>query len=125
VADSSNSTQFRKTRRSGRSSLTHRRRVAAHRYLDQCAEFLGVDLATIRQLAANVESYLRADGTKVGSLMQLECQLRSPAFHKRRDGYIERRRPGRRKPSLPDTFDDRVTCVASSNKATLNHVTPC
>jgi hypothetical protein len=93
--------------------------------LDQCAEFLGVDLATIRQLAANVESYLRADGTKVGSLMQLEGQLRSPAFHKRRDGYIERRRPGRRGPSLPGMFDDRVTWVASSNKATLSHVTPC
>jgi hypothetical protein len=33
--------------------------------LQRCAELLGVNLATIRQAAANVESYLRADGTKV------------------------------------------------------------
>jgi hypothetical protein len=41
--------------------------------LQRCAELLGVDLATIRELAANVEPYLRADGTKVWSLMQLGC----------------------------------------------------
>jgi hypothetical protein len=33
--------------------------------LDQCAELLGVDLATVRELAANVEPYLCADGTEV------------------------------------------------------------
>jgi hypothetical protein len=33
--------------------------------LDQCAELLGVDLATVRELAADVEPYVRADGTKV------------------------------------------------------------
>jgi len=33
--------------------------------LERCAELLGVDLATIRTLAADVEPYLRADGTKV------------------------------------------------------------
>ncbi len=30
--------------------------------LDRCAELLGVDLATVRELAANVEPNLRADG---------------------------------------------------------------
>ena len=40
--------------------------------LERCAELLGVDLATVRKLAADVEPYLRADGTKVWSLMQLE-----------------------------------------------------
>jgi hypothetical protein len=40
--------------------------------LQRCAELLGVDLATIRELAANVEPYLRADGTRIWSLMQLE-----------------------------------------------------
>ena len=40
--------------------------------LDRCGELLGVDLATVRELAANVEPCLRADGTKVWSLMQLE-----------------------------------------------------
>jgi hypothetical protein len=39
--------------------------------LDQCAELLGVDLVTIQELAADVEPYLRADGTTVWSLMQL------------------------------------------------------
>jgi hypothetical protein len=44
--------------------------------LERCAELLGVDLATIYEAAANVEPYLRADGAKVWSLMQLERQLR-------------------------------------------------
>ena len=50
--------------------------------LDQCAELL--DVATIRELAANVEPYLRADGTKIWSLMQLERQLRLQAYRKHR-----------------------------------------
>jgi hypothetical protein len=43
-------------------------------------------------VAANVEPYLRADGTKVQSLMQLERQLRPQAFCRRWDGYMNRRR---------------------------------
>ena len=49
--------------------------------LDQCAELLGVDLATVR-----------ADGAKVWSLMLLERQLRPNAFGRRRGGYLDRRR---------------------------------
>jgi len=30
--------------------------------LDRCTELLGVDLAAVREAAANVEPYLRADG---------------------------------------------------------------
>jgi hypothetical protein len=60
--------------------------------LDRCAELLGVDLATIRELAANVEPYIRVDGTKVWSLMQLERQLRPEACRRRRGGYLDRRR---------------------------------
>jgi hypothetical protein len=48
--------------------------------LQRCAELLGVDLATITQAAANVEPYVRIDGTKVWSLMQLERHLRSHAY---------------------------------------------
>jgi hypothetical protein len=44
--------------------------------LERCAELLGVDLATVRELATKVEPYLRADGTRIWSLMQLERQLR-------------------------------------------------
>ena len=44
--------------------------------LERCAELLGVDLATIGEAAANVEPYLRADGTRIWSLMQPERQLR-------------------------------------------------
>jgi hypothetical protein len=60
--------------------------------LEQCAELLGVDLATVRKLAAKVEPLLRADGTRIWSLMQLERQLRPEAYGRRRGGYIDRRR---------------------------------
>jgi hypothetical protein len=60
--------------------------------LERCAELLGVDLATVREAAANVEPYLRADGTRVWSLMQLERQLRPEAYGRRRGGYVDRRR---------------------------------
>jgi hypothetical protein len=55
-------------------------------------ELLGVDLATVRELAARVEPYLRADGTRIWSLMQLERQLRPEAYQRRRGGYLDRRR---------------------------------
>jgi hypothetical protein len=54
--------------------------------LERCAELLGVELA------AKVEPYVRADGTRIWSLMQLERQLRPGAFGRRRGGYIDRRR---------------------------------
>ena len=60
--------------------------------LQQCAELLGVDLATVRELAGNVEPYLRADGTRIWSLMQLERQLRPEAYRRRRGGYLDRQR---------------------------------
>jgi hypothetical protein len=60
--------------------------------LERCAELLGVDLATVRELAAKVEPYLRADGTKIWSLLQLERQLRPEAYGRRRGGYLDRRR---------------------------------
>jgi hypothetical protein len=44
--------------------------------LEQCAELLGADIATVREVAANVEPYVRADGTRIWSLLQLERQLR-------------------------------------------------
>jgi hypothetical protein len=45
--------------------------------LDQCAELLGVDLATDRDVAAGIEPFIRADGVKVWSLLQIERQLHS------------------------------------------------
>ena len=60
--------------------------------LERCAELLGVDLATICKAAVNVEPYLRADGTRIWSLMQLERQLRPEAYRRRRGGYLDRRR---------------------------------
>ena len=59
--------------------------------LERCAELLGVDLATVRELAATLEPYLRADGTRIWSLMQLERQLRPGAYGRRRGGYVDRR----------------------------------
>jgi hypothetical protein len=60
--------------------------------LERCAELLGVDLATVRELAANVEPYVHSDGTRVWSLMQLERRLRPEAFGRRWGGYIDRKR---------------------------------
>ena len=60
--------------------------------LERCAELLGVDLATVRKLAGKVEPYLRADGTRIWSLMMLERQLRPEAYGRRRGGYFDRRR---------------------------------
>ena len=56
------------------------------------AELLGVDLATVCKLAAKVEPYLRADGTRIWSLTQLERQLRPEVYGRRRGGYLDRRR---------------------------------
>jgi hypothetical protein len=58
--------------------------------LELCADLLGVDLATVREVAVNVEPYVRADGTRIWSLMRLERQLRPEAFGRRRGGYIDR-----------------------------------
>jgi hypothetical protein len=60
--------------------------------LERCAELLGVDLATVCRAAADVEPYLRADGTKVWSLMQLERRLRPESYGRVRGGYLSRRR---------------------------------
>jgi hypothetical protein len=60
--------------------------------LQRCAQLLGVDLATIQEAAANVEPYIRADGTRIWSLMQLERQLRPEVYAHRRGGYLDRRR---------------------------------
>ena len=60
--------------------------------LERFAELLGVDLAAGHEKAGNVEPYIRADGTGIWSLVQLERQLRPEAYHRRRGGYIQRRR---------------------------------
>ena len=59
---------------------------------ERCAELLGVDLASLREAAAKVEPYLRADGARIWSLTQLERQLRPEAYRRRRGGYLDRRR---------------------------------
>jgi hypothetical protein len=60
--------------------------------LERCAQLLGVDLATVRELAAKVEPYIRADGTRIWSVTLLERQLRPEAYGRRRGGYLDRRR---------------------------------
>jgi hypothetical protein len=59
--------------------------------MERCAKLLGIDLATVRELAATVEPYIRADGTEVWSLMQLERKLRPEAYRRRRGGHVDRR----------------------------------
>jgi len=60
--------------------------------LERCAELFGVDLATVCELAAGIEPYIRSDSTQVWSLMQPERQLRPEAYRRRRGGYVDRRR---------------------------------
>ena len=60
--------------------------------LQRCAQLLDVNMATIQETAAKVEPYLRADGTRIWSLMQLERQLRPRGDGRRRGGYLDRRR---------------------------------
>lgn len=43
--------------------------------LERCADLLSVDPATVRQVAVNVEHYVRVDGTRIWSLM------RAPPIH--------------------------------------------
>jgi hypothetical protein len=69
--------------------------------LERCAELPGVDLAAIREAAAHIEPYVRVDGTRVWSLMQLERQLRPDAYGRVRGGYIARRRPRATRPLRP------------------------
>jgi hypothetical protein len=57
------------------------------------ARFIHCCSNTIQEAAAHVEPYLRVDGTKVWSLMQLERHLRPDAYGRVRGGYIARRRP--------------------------------
>jgi hypothetical protein len=59
--------------------------------LERCAQLLGVDLATVRELAAKVEPYIRGDGTRIWSVRLLERQLRPEAYGRRRGGYLDRR----------------------------------
>jgi hypothetical protein len=61
--------------------------------LEQRAELLSVDLDAIREAATHIEPYVRVDGTRVWSLMQLERHLRPDAYGRVRGGYIARRRP--------------------------------
>ena len=60
--------------------------------LERCTELLGVDLATVRELAPGIAPYRRAEGTELWSLLQLEGQLRPEAYGRRRGGYLDGRR---------------------------------
>jgi hypothetical protein len=79
--------------------------------LERCAELLGVDLATVHKLAADVEPYLRADGTKVWSLMQLERRMRPQVYGRRRGGYLDRRRTSTRDIAQLDDADGNKDAV--------------
>jgi hypothetical protein len=61
--------------------------------LERCAELLEVEIAAVSAAAAHAEPYLRVDGSKIWSLMQLERQLHPDAYGRVRGGYIARRRP--------------------------------
>ena len=64
--------------------------------LERCAELLGVDSAIVQRAAADVEPYIRVDGSKVWSLMLLDRQRHAVAHGRVRGGYVScRRRPAR------------------------------
>jgi hypothetical protein len=80
--------------------------------LERCAELLGVNLATIQRAAADVEPYLRVDGSKVWSLMQLERRLCPEAYGRVRGGYVSRRR----RPAHNQPFPRWVSAAQSAWK---------
>ena len=64
--------------------------------LERCAELLGVDSAIAQRAAADVEPYIRVDGSKVCCLMLLDRQRQAEAYGRVRGGYVScRRRPAR------------------------------
>jgi hypothetical protein len=71
---------------------------------------LGVDLGTVGELADSVEPYVRVDGTKVWSLMQLERQLRRSADGEAATSTADGPRPPTRKrcPPRSPTFGTTI-----------------
>jgi hypothetical protein len=66
------------------------------------------DTEQLAHLAADIEPYLSADGTKVWSLMQLERRLHPEAHRRRRGGCLDRRRtPAADTEQLDDAGDRR------------------
>jgi hypothetical protein len=94
--------------------------------LERCAELFGVDLATVREAAANVEPYIRADGARIWSLMQLERQHRPEACGRRRGGMSTADEPSRRQtrpPTRERTPRRSMTFGTTIRIARLHH--PC
>jgi hypothetical protein len=75
--------------------------------LERCAELLGVDLATVCEAAVNVEPYIRADGTRIWSLMQLNA---SSGHRRTAAGVVATSTAGALRP--PTSGSERDTGVA-------------
>ena len=80
--------------------------------LERCAELLGVDSAIVQRAAADVEPYIRVDGSKVWSLMLLDRQRHAAAHGRVRGGYVSRRR-------RPPAHDDRSPQAGERNSKRL------
>jgi hypothetical protein len=72
-------------------------------------------LATVRQ----VEPSIRADGTRIWSLMLLERQLRPDAYGRRRGGYLDRRRTWAATRRTDDLVGRRGTIVPAGERTHL------
>jgi hypothetical protein len=78
--------------------------------LERCAELLGVDSAIVQQAAANVEPYIRVDGSTAWSLMLLDRQRHAEAYRRVRGGYVSRRR----RPARDHRSPGSVACARQS-----------
>ena len=80
----------------------------------------------IREAATNVEPYVRADGTRIWSLMQLERQLWPEAYGRRRGGYVDRRhiRPPIHKPSRAPAGEPPCSMFANCSSLPDNNAVP-
>jgi len=89
--------------------------------LEQCAQLLDVDLATVRELAAKVEPYLRADSTRIWSLTQLERQLRPEVYGRRRGGYstVDERGSSTYRPDKADQYFQQPQWPTPTSKNTI------
>lgn len=76
--------------------------------LEWPAELLGVDLATVRELATKVEPYVRADGTRSWSLML--CEWAAPTRGVRpAPGWLLDRRRTRPPAAQPRVYSESLT----------------
>jgi hypothetical protein len=85
--------------------------------LERCPELLGVDLDAKQEAAAYVEPYLRVDGTKVWSVMQLVSRWRACIRSRGWPGWSARPRPPSTAHRAAGRRPEPMTCMVCAERA--------